>query len=291
MFQIGEFSFLLAQEGFGSGILDANHYSLILSAAILSMFITPLLASLTAPLYALLQNVSGKDTLETINLPRGELSGHVVIVGGGRVGQHVARVLKQLDVLFVIRITSYNVCYTKLLRSLLASEEPQSVVESLCNKAMEVLDCQVFFNFLVDEDEEKLHLNACGGIPDEQKRLIEWIDYGVAVCGCAARDACRIVIEDLPNIGDPRAEMLMDSGVQAFACHPLMVQGRVLGTLSFGTTTRPRFSNEDLSLMRVVADHVAIAMARQRTQIELLKAKEGAELATRAKGQFLANIV
>ena len=34
---------------------------------------------------------------------------------------------------------------------LLASDSPQKVVEELCRRVMEVLDCQAFFNFLVDE--------------------------------------------------------------------------------------------------------------------------------------------
>ncbi len=102
MFQIGEFSFLLAQEGFGSGTLSQEQYWLILSATVVSMVLTPLLSGLIKPIYALFQNFSGSNPLETIYLPDQELGGHVVVVGGGRVGQHVARVLKQLEVPFVI---------------------------------------------------------------------------------------------------------------------------------------------------------------------------------------------
>ena len=40
-----------------------------------------------------------------------------------------------------------------------------------------------------------LHLNACAGIPEETAKQIEWLDFGVAVCGCAAQDRCRIVAE------------------------------------------------------------------------------------------------
>ena len=102
MFQIGEFSFLLAQEGYASGALNDAQHNLVLSATVVSMVLTPLLSGLTRPLYAMMQRFSKTTPLETINLPRQSLTDHVVVVGGGRVGQHVARVLRQLEVPFVI---------------------------------------------------------------------------------------------------------------------------------------------------------------------------------------------
>ena len=90
---------------------------------------------------------------------------------------------------------------------LLASEAPQEVVDTICPKVMEFLDCDVFFNFLRDERRERLHLNAWAGIPAEEAKRIEWLDYGVAVCGIAARDGCRIVAEDIQTTPDVRTEL------------------------------------------------------------------------------------
>jgi hypothetical protein len=61
---------------------------------------------------------------------------------------------------------------------------------------------------MVDEKTGRLHLNACAGIPEEDVKKIEWIDYGTAVCGCAARDANRIVAEDILKTPDPRTELV-----------------------------------------------------------------------------------
>ena len=146
---------------------------------------------------------------------------------------------------------------------LLASETPQEVVDTICPKVMEFLDCDVFFNFLLDERRERLHLNAWAGIPAEEAKRIEWLDYGVAVCGCAARDGCRIVAEDIQTTADVRTELVKSYGIQAYACQPLMSQGRVLGTLSFGTRRRSRFTKDELALMQAVADQVAVAMERK----------------------------
>lgn len=151
---------------------------------------------------------------------------------------------------------------------LLTTENPQGIVNSLCHDVMKHLDCQVFFNFLVDERAGRLRLNACEGIPEEEVRRIEQLDYGVAVCGCVARDGVRIVSEDIAVTEDPRTDLVRSYGVQAYACHPLIAEGKVLGTLSFGTTTRTRFSEDDLSLMKTVADQVAVAMQRISSQKE-----------------------
>ena len=110
------------------------------------------------------------------------------------------------------------------------------------------------------------------------------------MCGCAARDACRIVAEDIPNTPDPRTDLVKSYGIRAYACHPLMAHGRVMGTLSFGARNRSGFTGDELALMKTVADHVAIAMERKLAEEELEHARDAAEAANRAKSQFLANM-
>jgi len=146
--------------------------------------------------------------------------------------------------------------------SLLATDKPQEIVNELCQKVMIHLDCHACFNYLVDEETQRLHLNAYAGIPGATAKEIEWLDYGVAISGCAARDACRIVAEDIPNTPDPRTNHVKLLGIKAYACYPLFSAGRVNGTLSFGTRSRMTFNEEELSLMKTIADQVAIAMER-----------------------------
>lgn len=149
---------------------------------------------------------------------------------------------------------------------LLESDDPQAMVNELCMRVMEHLDCQAFFNFLADDQSGRLRLNASAGIPEEKAREIEWLDYGVAVCGCAAQEGSRIIAEDIANAADPRTELVKSYGIQAYCCHPLLAQGRVIGTLSFGTRTRPHFSSDEIAIMKTVADQVAIAMQRIQTK-------------------------
>jgi CPA2 family monovalent cation:H+ antiporter-2 len=64
--------------------------------------LTPFISGLTAPLYTLRKRWFKQEPLQTINLPRNELQNHVVIAGCGRIGTYVARILKSLNVSFVV---------------------------------------------------------------------------------------------------------------------------------------------------------------------------------------------
>ena len=157
---------------------------------------------------------------------------------------------------------------------LLATDDPQGLVNELCRDVMEYLDCQAFFNFMVDEHAGRLHLNACAGISEEEIRKLEWLDYGVAVCGCAARDKTRIIAEDIFHLPDVRTELVRSYGIQAYCCHPLKAQDHLIGTLSFGTKTRARFTPEEVELMRIVADQVSVAVQRIQTEHDLRRSEE-----------------
>ncbi len=152
---------------------------------------------------------------------------------------------------------------------LLRSDNPQGIVDDLCRRFMEFLDCQVFFNFLKTSGGGRLRLNACGGIPAEESRRIEWLEIGTTVCGCVARDGRRIIAEGIQESTDPMTDLVRSYGVQAYCCHPLLAGERVLGTLSFGTRTRPRFRPGEIETMASVANLVAIAIYRIQAETAL----------------------
>ncbi len=145
---------------------------------------------------------------------------------------------------------------------LLASEDPQALVEELCGKVMRHLNCDAFFNFLVDAPSGRLRLNACAGIPREEAKKIEWLDFGSAICGCVAAEGKRIIAEDITHYEDPRTLLIKSYGIQAYCCHPIIAGGKLIGTLSFGTRSRAKFAPDEIDLMSVVTNQVAVAMNR-----------------------------
>ncbi|MGO8744943.1 MAG: CheR family methyltransferase [Thermoguttaceae bacterium] len=195
-----------------------------------------------------------------------------------RAEQAVRRTVERLELL------------AEVSSQLLASDRPQEIVDSLCRRVMEHLDCQVFFNYLLDEQQNKLRLNSSEGVSAETAREIEWLEFGSEVCGCTACDPSGMAAKHIQATLQPRAELVRKLGFRAYACRPLLNQGRVIGTLSFGSLKRETFSEEDLGLIGAVADQVAIAMQRIGLMQSLEQRAAEAQSANVAKSQFLANM-
>ncbi|HHT0592127.1 TPA: cation:proton antiporter [Legionella anisa] len=110
--QIGEFSFILAELGTRLGLLSVEGRSFILAGALISIAINPLIFKLITPIHILATTQSklteiferSKDPLTELPLTTTEkyLAVHVVLIGYGRVGKRVARLLSEKDVPYVV---------------------------------------------------------------------------------------------------------------------------------------------------------------------------------------------
>ncbi|HQS98726.1 MAG: Kef family K(+) transporter [Hydrogenophilales bacterium 16-64-46] len=110
--QIGEFSFILVGLGVALGVLPDEGQSLILAGALISIALNPLLFSAIEPLQGWLRTRSQlyrrletrDDPLAELpaTLPSETLTHHVVLVGYGRVGRHIAESLARNGTLCVI---------------------------------------------------------------------------------------------------------------------------------------------------------------------------------------------
>jgi CPA2 family monovalent cation:H+ antiporter-2 len=101
--QIGEFSFILGQAAVRLGILEGEQYSLLLSAALVSITLNPAMFRLVDPLERrLLAWPVLRRWLDRAPVAQGDLmpkaGDHVVIVGWGRVGGHIVDVLGRVGV-------------------------------------------------------------------------------------------------------------------------------------------------------------------------------------------------
>jgi len=102
LFQIGEFSFILAALALDEGIISNDLYSLTLTSAAITILLTPFGLILASALYYRLSQGVRFSRLFASRLDLGspseekeELSSHVVICGCGRVGRNLGRVLER----------------------------------------------------------------------------------------------------------------------------------------------------------------------------------------------------
>ena len=101
--QIGEFSFVLARSAVDANLLDPTGYQMFLAASILTMLLTPSVmdqgprvASLVYRLFHLKGSLDEKKDTDN------ELQDHLIIVGFGIGGQHLARTAREAGIPYVI---------------------------------------------------------------------------------------------------------------------------------------------------------------------------------------------
>jgi len=108
LFQIGEFSFILAAVALTTGLISDHLYSLALAAAGITMLLTPFGMGLVSVVYhRLIQRKRMAELLTTRVDPvapqeRKQLSGHVVICGYGRTAQNLVRILERRNFLYLV---------------------------------------------------------------------------------------------------------------------------------------------------------------------------------------------
>ena len=108
--QVGEFSFLLAQQGQETGLLRGDPYQVFLAVSVLSMIITPLLMQWSPDMARRIEAVQRLrhwlPSRTTAHILQGEgkqirIKDHVIIVGYGLNGRNLARVLGETEIPFV----------------------------------------------------------------------------------------------------------------------------------------------------------------------------------------------
>ncbi len=106
LFQIGEFSFILAQGGINNGIISGHFYSVILASAIITMLLTPVSINLTSRLFSkIARTADGKRMVAREALPVSvsrETINRVVVAGYGRVGQNIAQGLQDAGIPYLV---------------------------------------------------------------------------------------------------------------------------------------------------------------------------------------------
>jgi CPA2 family monovalent cation:H+ antiporter-2 len=109
--QIGEFSFIVAAVGVALGLIPVQGQSLILAGALLSITLNPLFFKLVDPVGRALLSVAPvermlarlqRDVATDADATIGDTRDHVILVGYGRVGSEIGRVLKQRGMPFVV---------------------------------------------------------------------------------------------------------------------------------------------------------------------------------------------
>lgn len=156
-------------------------------------------------------------------------------------------------------------------RGLLETGDPAGMLGRIYHGLADTFGLDCYLHFAVERHGKFLRLCSYGGIPDDVAKRIETLEFGQSVCGTAARDMKPVVIDNAQESKRPLSESVRALGLTAYACYPLVVNTKLLGTLSFGTRRHVSFSTEVVSVMRALSDIVAMAIARKRVEERLVE--------------------
>jgi PAS domain S-box-containing protein len=173
---------------------------------------------------------------------------------------------------------------SEIANQLLSTMKPQELIQQIGQKIMTFLECDIFFNLLTDEKEEKLELNAFAGVTDQAARSFE--KFGLE----KTEQGEYILSQGISRIKVKRAKLLKSLKVKAYAEYPLISEGRIIGILSYGSKQKSAFTEEEFSFMKAVAAQVSVALERQRAEEALVKAREEWERTFDAIPELLAII-
>lgn len=173
---------------------------------------------------------------------------------------------------------------------LLSTDQPVALLDDLFGKLAIHLDLHCYLSFLVEATDPKLQLRmiAHSGFSNAEVESMQNQDAEQTLSGMAIAETHPVVLPYVQQSTHAEAALVRSLGITAYASYPLVVRGRLLGTLSFGSRSRTHFTTGELNLLQATADQVAVALERFNLLTSLQQQTEQLTQANRVKDEFLA---
>ena len=136
------------------------------------------------------------------------------------------------------------------------------LLAELLTRIRETLETDTVAILLRDELRDELVARAAVGIEEEVEQGVR-IPIGGGFAGRIAAERHPIVLDDVDhaNVLNP---LLRQKGIKSLAGVPLVFANDVLGVLHVGSLTFRKFTKEEVELLEIVADRVALAIEHAR---------------------------
>jgi PAS domain S-box-containing protein len=207
-------------------------------------------------------------TVRIAPLPAGDL-----IVGTITIIEDVTQ--RERHAMRLQRQQEHDRVLSSVLRVLLQSADPLRDVSALFPTVTLPLGLDGYLNHMYDADGAVLRLNAAGGILPKHKEELAVLRLGDGLCGECALHRKGVIRTFLQDADDAAAQTIRRLGFRTYCCFPLLIESRLLGTLSFASSTRDLLNAPEIECLSTVAQYVAIAMDRALRERALQEAQRG----------------
>jgi signal transduction histidine kinase len=151
----------------------------------------------------------------------------------------------------------------------LAHLELEELFAVLLRRIREILRADTCAVLLVDRRSQELVARAALGIEEEVEQGVR-IPLGRGFAGRIAAEARPRILDDVDS-ADIFNPILRQKGIKSMLGVPLMIREDVIGVLHVGTLVHRRFSKDDMELLQLVAERVALAIERARLHEEVVQ--------------------
>jgi signal transduction histidine kinase len=146
------------------------------------------------------------------------------------------------------------------------------LLRELLQRISHVLGCETATVLLLAEDERHLVVRASFGLEEDARARIP---LGQGVVGRIAAQNEPLIFNDLKETSAASGLTgLLGQKTSSMLGAPLRARGKVIGVVHVGTQARRSFTQEDLSLLQVVADRAASAIDRAQLYEQVLAARD-----------------
>ena len=150
----------------------------------------------------------------------------------------------------------------------LAHLELDELLGVLLPRIRDILHTDTCAVLLLDDDRTELVARAALGIEEEVEQGVR-IPLGRGFAGRVAATAQPVILDDVDH-ADVMNPILREKGIKSMLGVPLIVRGDVIGVLHVGTLTPRKFNRDDVELLGLVAERVALATERARLHEQVL---------------------
>lgn len=162
------------------------------------------------------------------------------------------------------------------------------LLSELLERIRDMLKVDTVAILLLEREGDELVAWAARGLEEEVERGVR-LPLGKGFAGNIAAKQHPIVIDDLDKF-EVINPLLREKGLRSMLGVPLLVEGYTVGVIHVGSLTMRKFTDEDVTLLQLVADRIALAIEHVRLYEIEREARSQAEEASRLKDEFLATL-
>src|SRR3954469_17549750 len=136
------------------------------------------------------------------------------------------------------------------------------VMEQLLTRVRQVLGTDTAAVYRVDDEEQTLVAHAAQGLEKDVERGVR-VPIGRGFAGLVAERRAPVRSMELPEL-EIVSPLMREKGILSLLGVPLVVEDRLLGVLHVGSRDEREFTNDDIALLQLAGERLAVAIDHSR---------------------------